>query len=296
MSGTIAHMAFVPGLPHLLAANPAPGWRTLADGVKAVGNTMRAEGVESLLVISTQWISVLGIQVQVRPELQGTRVDENWYAFDFGTLPYALQTDVPLADAWLRSCRDAGFQARATQHPHFPIDTGVIVASRLLDPESRWPIAQASLNLYGSADDVALLGQSAREAIERCGRRVGVVAIGGLSSHPFRTWIEPTRDDISRASDARCNRQVLDSLTEGDFEGLARARDGLVQAAAMDGQLRTLSFLHGAGDLSRPGQLVAEGAIWGMGGAVVQWPLAERASSKTLNNPTTAITLNGEGT
>jgi 2-aminophenol/2-amino-5-chlorophenol 1,6-dioxygenase alpha subunit len=266
--------AFVPGLPHLLAADPAPAWKRLADAMRSLGEELRALGVETLVLVSTQWFSVLGVQVQARAELQGMRVDENWYRYDFGTIGYRMKSDVAVAERWLAELQREGFQARSTSHADFPVDTGVVVASRLLDPDSRFSIAQVSLNLYGDAEAVERLGRSATRAVEALGRPSALVAIGGLSAHPLRTWIEPRQDAIASAADEAANQRVLELLRDGDAESLFHEREALSREAAMDGQLRTLSFLHGGAGLVRPARVHAEGAVWGMGAAVVSWPAA----------------------
>ena len=125
-----------------------------------------AAGAESLMLVSSQWFSVLGLLVQTRPVLEGTRVDENWYPYDFGTLDYKLRTDTALTDHWMQKLRASGFQVRAVDHPHFPMDTGTVVASRLLDPEGELSIAGVSLNLYGDHASVERVGRAAREAAE----------------------------------------------------------------------------------------------------------------------------------
>ena len=89
----VAAAALVPGMPHLLAADPAPSWKELAAATRAVGDRLRAAGVEAVLLLSTQWFTVLGHQVQCDPHLSGTRTDENWYAYDYGHLRYDLAVD-----------------------------------------------------------------------------------------------------------------------------------------------------------------------------------------------------------
>lgn len=276
MSGHIVAAAFVPGMPHVLAGRPAEGWSSLASAMRQLGDDLRQAQTESLLIISTQWISVLGLQVQMRPNLQGTRVDENWYRYDFGSIPYALQTDTGLSQCWLEELRASGFQARPIDHPHFPVDTGLVTALRLLDPENRWPISQVSLNLYGTAQMTEKMGRAGMKAVQRSGRRTAVLAIGGLSSHPWQRWIEPAQDAISSAADETLNERVLGLLKNGHIDELLAAREQIVAGGAMDGQLRTISFLHGAVGLAHPAQVRAYAPVWGMGAAVVSWPVSHR--------------------
>lgn len=271
MNGAVVGAAFVPGMPHLLAGLPAPGWLGLANAARDVGRELRAAGVETLMVISSQWFSVLGLQVLTRPHLRGTRVDENWYSYDFGTIDYALRTDVEIADAWLAQLRGDGFQARPTDHPHFPIDTGLVVATRLLDPDGALSIAQASLNLYGTPESVERVGAAAARAANSCGRKVAVVAIATLSTLPHKTWIEFHQDKISSEHHDRWNRRMLDLIGAGRADEALALHAEFTAAAQTDAQMRPLFFLRGACGLSKNAKVRAYAPIWGMGGAVVSW-------------------------
>ena len=269
--GGIVGAGLVPGLPHLLASKPAAGWTQLAEATRALGRELRAAGAESLMLVSSQWFSVLGLLVQTRPVLEGTRVDEPWYPYDFGTLDYKLRTDAALTDSWMQQLRSGGFQVRAVDHPHFPMDTGTVVASRLLDPEGELSIAGVSLNLYGDHASVERVGRAAREAAEASGRRVAIVGISALSAQPHRSWIEPSQDRISSPAHEQWNKRVLGLLEAGKFGELQSIRDKFIAETAADAQLRTVSFLHGAADLSRPAAVRAHAPVWGMGAAVISW-------------------------
>lgn len=267
--------ALVPAMPHLLAQQPAPGWKQLADEVRALGERWRAAGVESLLVVSTQWFSVLGLQVQVRPQLKGTRVDENWYGFDYGTIPYELRTDVELAQRWLSALVADGFQARPTEHEHFPVDTGLVVAMQLLDPKKQFAVAQVSLNLYGDAASVTRLGRCAAEAARGSARRTAVLAISGLSSDPLREWIQPSQDRIASPRHDQWNRRVLQLLAAGKVDEVLALREEYAREAMVDSQLRVLGFLRGAAGLQEKAMVRAYAPVWGTGAAVIDWASTE---------------------
>ena len=53
----------------------------------------------------------------------------------------------------------------------------------------------------------------------------------------------------------------------------------LIAETAADAQLRTVSFLHGAADLSRPATVRAQAPVWGMGAAVISWSFGGSAGS-----------------
>ena len=193
---TVVGAALVPGMPHLLAAEPAPSWKLLADAARQAGRDLKAAGPDAFVVLSTQWFTVLGHQFQVDPNPRGHHVDENWYAYDYGTLDYDLRVDVELAEAWACQAEDMGFQARRTRYDGFPVDTGTVVAGRLVDPDRSRPIALVSCNLYAAAADLGRVAEAAARAAGELGRRVAFVAVSGLSSGLIQRWIEPERGPL----------------------------------------------------------------------------------------------------
>jgi len=160
----VAAAALVPGMPHLLAADPAPSWRELAAATRTVGDRLRERGVEAVLLLSTQWFTVLGHQVQCDPHLSGTRTDENWYAYDYGHLRYDLAVDANLAHAWADRIDAAGLQARRTRYEGFPVDTGTVTAAAQLGP---FPLAMVSCNLYADPDVLATVATQVPGALPR---------------------------------------------------------------------------------------------------------------------------------
>ena len=265
--------AIVPGMPQLLAGDPAPSWRELSEQTRRTGEDLRAAKPDVLVVLSTQWFTVLGHQVQLDPNPRGTRVDENWYAYDYGTLDYDLAVDVPFSEAWADAIDDAGLQARRTRYDGFPIDTGVITAKPLLDPDGRLPIAQVSTNLYADPADLSTLGAAALRAAAATGRSVAFVAISGLSSGLIQRWIEPHEDRFEDDGQDRWNRRMLDLLAAGKLTEALEQSTHYAREAQADSQFRALAFLAGTGCLAGNADVRAYGPVWGTGAAVVHWPM-----------------------
>ena len=278
MADPFAGAALVPGIPQLLAGRPADSWARLAAATREAGARLRAARPDALLVLSTQWFTVLGHQFQMDPNPRGTRVDENWYAYDYGTLRYDLRIDVELAERWAREVEGEGHQARRTHYEHFPIDTGTVVAQPLLDPEARLPLAQVSCNLYAGAHTVAAMAAAGLRAAAALGRRVAFVAISGLSSGLIQRWIEPHEDRVEAPGHERWDRRVLDLLTEGRLEDALALREEYAREASVDSQFRALAFLAGTGKLSGKADVLHYGPVWGTGAAVIHWS-PERSSA-----------------
>ena len=160
------------------------------------GRALAASRPDAVLVYSTQWFAVLDQQWLTRRRSQGIHVDENWY--EHGDLPYDLHADTELAHACVAAPARVGVQSHGVNYDAFPIDTGTIVASQLLDigsPER--PLVVASNNLYHDAATTEKLASMAVACADEQGKRVAVVGVGGLSGSQFRTEIDVRADRIA---------------------------------------------------------------------------------------------------
>ena len=263
--------ALVPGMPQLRAAEPAVSWKELGAAVEEVGERFRARGVETVLLMSTQWFTVLGHQVQCDARVAGSRNDENWYGYEYGRLRYDLTVDGELAHGWADAIDAAGLQARRTRYPGFPIDTGTITAAALLDPAGAGRWAMVSCNLYADPSAMAEVAGAGVRAADGLGRKVGVVVVSGLSSGLLQRWIAPAEDRIADPAHDRWNRKVLDLVRAGDRDGVLALREEYARAADVDSQFRAFAFLAGSGVVDGPGEVLAYGPVWGTGAAVVWW-------------------------
>ena len=62
-------------------------------------------------------------------------------------------------------------QAATVAYHGFPIDTGTVVALKLLNPNNAIPASMVSCNIYAEREETRALGLAARAAIEASGRR-----------------------------------------------------------------------------------------------------------------------------
>ncbi|MFC0098899.1 2-amino-5-chlorophenol 1,6-dioxygenase subunit alpha [Micromonospora marina] len=267
--------ALLPGMPHLLADEPAPSWSALADAARDVGARLRRLEPDVVLLLSTQWFTVLGHQFQCDPNPRGRHVDENWYAYDYGLLDYDLRFDVDFTERWAARVQAGGLQARRTRYEGFPIDAGTIVTSALLDPDRKLRWAQVSCNLYADAGTLAEVGRAGGAAARDAGLRAAVVVVTGMSSGLIQEWIEPGQDRIGAAGHEQWNTRILDLLTAGKVDEALAVREDFARQAQADSQFRALAFAAGAGAATGPAHLHAYGPIWGTGGAVLSWNLTD---------------------
>lgn len=263
----------VPGSPLPALKPEAIGWGRLAAAMQRAGRALEASQPDVVLVYSTQWLAVLDQQWLTRKRSTGVHVDENWY--EFGELPYDIHADSELAHACVAASPRHGVHARGVNYEGFPIDTGTIVACRLLGVGGAdRPLVVASNNLYHSGEVTEQLGALAVTAAEEQGKRVAVVGIGGLSGSTFREVIDPSRDRIASAEDDKWNQRILQLIESADVAQLRKEIPDFAKAARVDMGFKHFHWILGAlKGRFLSARVHAYGPAYGSGAAVVEFAL-----------------------
>jgi 2-aminomuconate deaminase len=171
-----------------------------------------------LLVYSTMWPSIIGHQIQADPAPEWVHVDELFHSL--GSIPYKFRMDADFAQVLADAGTARGLKTRTVNHHGFPIDTGSVVALKLLNPDNRIPACVVSSNIYSDRAETVVWGKAARDAM--AGRKVAVVVVMTLSNRLFTKWIEPHEDRIHSAKDEEWNRKLLEFLEQGRLEDVAQ--------------------------------------------------------------------------
>jgi 2-aminophenol/2-amino-5-chlorophenol 1,6-dioxygenase alpha subunit len=260
----------VPGKPlPLLAPEKNPAWAELRRGFETARDEIRASGADLLLLYSTQWLNVIGHQIQADPAPEWVHVDQDFHTF--GTMSYKFRMDPVFAKAYEAAARARGLHARTVSYRGFPLDSGVIQALQLLNPDNAIPACIVGCNMYADRGETIVLGKAAAEAIAASGRKAVVVSVSALSNRIFSKQIDPKDDRLYSAKDDEWNRKVLEMLGEGRLEDVSQvARDFAAQAS---GEQRGKAFWWLAAAMGQhngyDGTVHAYGPLWGSGGAVV---------------------------
>ncbi len=260
----------VPGKPlPLLAPDKNPAWAELRAGFDKARDEIQASGADLLLLYSTGWINVIGHQIQADPAPEWVHVDADFH--DFGTMPYKFRMDADFAKTCERVARSRGLHARTVAYKGFPLDSGVIQALKLLDPENRIPACVLGCNMYADRAETIVWGKAAAEAVAATGRKAVAVAISAFSNRVFPRRIDPRDDRLYSAKDDEWNRKLLQMLGEGRLEDVSQvARDFAAQA---HGEQRGKAFWWLAAAMGQhngyDGAVHGYGPLWGSGGAVV---------------------------
>ena len=261
----------VPGQPHiLLGAAKNDGWASLRKSYEAVGREIAASGAELLLVYSTQWFSVIGHLFQVDPRPKWTLVDQNWY--ELGEIPYEFRIDPAFGELYAKVAKERGMQASTVAYHGFPIDTGTVVALKLLNPDNAIPASVVSCNIYSERDESRALGAAGRAAIDLYGKKTIVVCVTNLSNRFEVAEIDPAKDRISSAKDDEWNRKILEMLGDGRLEDVAQVAREFGREANADMGFKAIWWLGALmGEHNRyDGKVWDYQPVWGTGSAIVE--------------------------
>jgi 2-aminophenol/2-amino-5-chlorophenol 1,6-dioxygenase alpha subunit len=261
----------VPGQPHpLLAPEKNAGWASLRANYEAIGREIEKSGAELLLVYSTQWFSVIGHLFQVDPKPAWTLVDANWY--ELGAIPYEFRIDPEFGKLYCRIAKDHGMQAATVAYHGFPIDTGTVVALKLLNPNNAIPTSIVSCNIYAEREETRALGFAGRAAIEASGKKTIVVCVTNFSNRYEVAEIDPANDRISSQKDDEWNRKLLEMLGEGRLEDVAQVARDFAREANADMGFKAIWWLGAVmGEHNRyDGRVWDYQPVWGTGNALVE--------------------------
>jgi 2-aminophenol/2-amino-5-chlorophenol 1,6-dioxygenase alpha subunit len=271
VSGLIQKAYLVPGQPHiLLAPDRNPGWASLKQSYEAIGREIERSGAELMLLYSTQWFSVIGHLFQTAANPQWTLVDQNWY--ELGEIPYSFRVDPEFGKLYAGVCKDLGMQTATVDYHGFPIDTGTVVALKLLNPNDAVPASMVSCNIYAERDETRALGRAARAAIDRYGKKTIVVVVSNLSNRYEVGEIDPAHDHISSSKDDEWNRKILEMLGEGRLEDVAQVAREFGREANADMGFKAIWWLAAlAGENNKyDGKVWDYQPVWGTGNALVE--------------------------
>lgn len=271
MSGLIQKAYLVSGQPHIfLAPDRNAGWASLKQSYEAIGREIERSGAELMLLYSTQWFSVIGHLFQVAANPQWTLVDQNWY--ELGEIPYSFRIDPEFGKLYASVCKDLGMQTATVDYHGFPIDTGTVVALKLLNPNNVVPASVVSCNIYAERDETRALGRAARTAIDRYGKKTIVVVVSNLSNRYEVGDIDPANDRISSSKDDEWNRKILEMLGEGRLEDVAQVAREFGREANADMGFKAIWWLAAlAGENNKyDGKVWDYQPVWGTGNGIVE--------------------------
>ncbi|MCB0415568.1 MAG: hypothetical protein KDD50_14620, partial [Bdellovibrionales bacterium] len=260
----------VSGQPHiLLAHDQSKYWKALYNSYALIRKEIELIQPDLILYFSTQWLSVLGYMFQGDPQPEWIHVDANWH--ELGDMPYKFKVDQEFAQVYAEEVSLLGHNTRVVNYKGFPIDTGTIVAQKLLNPDNKFSAAMVSCNMYSEKEENHNLGQAAARALAKHGKKAVAVVVSNLS-HRFEIKdIDPEQDALSSAKDDEWNRKILEMFSAGDIEDVSQSTREFAHQANADMGFRGLWWLNGLCGESNDftGRVFDYQPVWGTGAALI---------------------------
>jgi 2-aminophenol/2-amino-5-chlorophenol 1,6-dioxygenase alpha subunit len=279
MTGVVAGF-IVPGLPHpLLVPDANPAYRKIRDAYDQVRKEIERLKPDLLLLYSTQWLSVIGHQVQARPQPEWNHVDPEWH--ELGSIPYKFRMDAEFGNAYVEHGHRRGLEMRTVDYHGFPIDTGTVVALKLLNPRNEVAASVVSCNMYADRAETIVLGKAARDAVQATGKRCVAIAVTALSNRMHTDAIPFSEDRIHSLKDDEWNRKYLEFLGQGRLEDASQLAREFSSQANGDQKMKALWWLAAfMGQNNRyDGRVFAYQSIYGTGAALVGLVPTQKAAA-----------------
>lgn len=211
----------LPGLPQpLLTPDDHPGYRKLRNAFDQVREEIEQLKPDVILIYSTMWASILGHQIQAREVCQWTHVDEEFH--DLGSIPYSFKMDSKLAGAIIAHGEKRGLQMKKVDYHGFPIDTGSVVALKLVNPDQKIPAVIFSSNIYADRAETVVLAKAAVDALKEQKKTAVAIVISTLSNRLHSNFIKPSEEKIHSLKDNEWNLKILEFLSKGRLEDVSQ--------------------------------------------------------------------------
>lgn len=268
MPGVVAAY-LVPASPLMLLKRNEEPYRPLVAAMQRVAKEIDELKPDSLVIYSTRWMAVLDQPWQARPRMAGLHVDENWH--ELGEIRYDITSDVSLARACVKAANRGGMPSKMVDYPGFPLDTGTLTANAMLNPDGEIPLMIVANNIYHDFDRTRTMGELVAAQAVSQGKRVVVLAVGGLSGSEFRETRPFAEDAIANATEDDWNQRILKTIESRNLDELMRQLPDYRTQAKVDMGFKHFGFAIGAmGGRLGKAKVYAYGPQYGSGAAVVR--------------------------
>jgi 2-aminophenol/2-amino-5-chlorophenol 1,6-dioxygenase beta subunit len=287
--GEIVAGALAPHPPHLVYAENPPqnepraecGWEVLRWGYERCRKSILALKPDVLLVHSPHWKTTQGHHLLAVEHFEGLSVDPifpNLFRYR-----YSIDVDVELAEAMHGEIEKRGLVTKLMRNPDFRVDYGTIASCHLMNPAWDIPIVGLSSNrsffTHGKDaghEEMILLGEATRAAVEASGRRAVALASCSLSHRHFTAEPEIPEDmsaeHVYHHGQYLWDMRMIGHMREGRTRQLMDEMVDFTEQATAETEDGSLSWLVAAlGFPDYPAEIHAYGNVIGTGNAVVEW-------------------------
>jgi 2-aminophenol/2-amino-5-chlorophenol 1,6-dioxygenase beta subunit len=288
-TGEIVAGVLAPHPPHLVYAENPPqnepraecGWEVLRWGYERCRKSVLELQPDVLIVHSPHWRTTQGHHLLAVDHFEGLSVDPifpNLFRYH-----YSIDVDVELAEAMHSEIGSRGLVTKLMRNPKFRVDYGTIASCHLINPDWNIPVVGISSNsafyTHGTEaghEEMILLGEATRAAIEATGRRALMLASCSLSHRHFTSEPEIPEDmsaeHVYHHGQYLWDMRMLGHMREGRSRQLMDEMVDFTEQATSETRDGSLSWLIAAMQYPEyPAEVHAYGNVIGTGNAVVEW-------------------------
>ncbi len=287
--GKIVLGALAPHPPHLVYAENPPqnepkaecGWETLRWAYERLRKNLAKKDYDVIIVLSPHWRTYVGTHFLGVPHFKSLSVDPifpNLFRYS-----YDLKVDVPLAEQICELAGKKGLPTKMMRNPHFRVDYGTIISCHMTNPDWDKPIVGISSHAgahYFSVDvmqeEMRVLGEATREAIEKSGKRAVLLASNSLSHRHFTTEADVpedmSREHIYHHGQYLWDMRMIDLMKKGHAQEILDLMPDFTEQTIAETDGGALTWLLSAlGVPSYPAEIHGYGTVIGTGNVVAEW-------------------------
>lgn len=247
----LVYAAKVTHIPRMiLSEQPGPlhGCRSDAtEGLLSVGQQIMEAGADTVVILDTHWLSNAAYHVNGAAHFEGVFTSSE-FPTQLSELPYAYDGQPELAFAMAQAASAAGVKTIAHQKSHLGLEYGTLVPLHFmqLDPRIR-VISVSGWCAFATIDESRRVGAAFRDAIERSGHRVALLASGSLSHriHDNHEVLERPYE-ISDEFNRQCDLRALELWQAGRWAEFTAMLPSYAKACTGEGWMHDTAMLLGA--------------------------------------------------
>jgi len=210
MAGGVIRSIITTHSPRIGIEAKAPDFtRGLIQGIRLLGEAVRAARPDAVVVISTHWVTTFPWYATCQAVHEGVCVADEAPDLIPG-IPYKWKGDPGLGRAIVDEIAALGIMAGYNDAPHYSLDYGTVVPMQYMDPDMSLPLVSVGTCILAQLDECLQVGAAIRRAAEKIGRRIAVVG-----STSFAHKIERGQEKWPSKEFMELDRQYIELLTAG---------------------------------------------------------------------------------
>ncbi len=214
---------------------------------------IKGRNLDTFLVIDTHWWTTVGFIINGNHLLNGVYTSDEIPEM-IQDYMYRYVGDRELACCISNEAREKGLPVSVCDNLNLPVHYPTLVPMRYLNPRNKHRVLSTSVAYTSSVEQELRYGEAIREAVIASGRKVVIVASGGLSHKFWPLDVIKQRAGPELSNIPECNRKfdeaIIDALKKGDHERVLAFVEGFRKDCAPEGRfahyLRMVGALGGA--------------------------------------------------